>query len=146
MSLLALGIAHAGAEEAVVAYEIVDGRAIPNSLTGRPGDPDAGRRLYVDRQLTRCAGCHGTPGRPGQSGDGAGDAPPLDGVARRLSEGAVRLWLVAPDVLSPDTEMPAYYELGQRDDPADPRYGEPMLTATEIEDVLAYLMTLDSAP
>ncbi len=61
-------------------------------------------------------------------------------VGRRLGEGALRLWLVAPQVIAPETRMPAYYGLGQRMDPADPRFGEPLLTAAEIENLVAYLM------
>lgn len=138
-TLLAVA-APAGAVERVVAYEIVDAREVPASLTGKPGDPEAGRRLYFDRQLTRCSGCHGSPGGPGAQADhGAAGAPGLSGVGRRLSEGAIRLWLIAPQVLEPSTNMPGYYSVGQRDDPADPRYGEPLLTASEIEDLVAYL-------
>ena len=134
-------IADAPAAQDVVAYTIVDAREIPDSLTGEPGDPEAGRRLYFDRQLTRCSGCHGSPenaGSPAEPPIGGGLA--LSGVGRRLSEGAVRLWLVAPQVIAPGTRMPGYYAIGQRDDPADPRFGGPLLTAGEIEDLIAYLM------
>lgn len=130
--LVALAGAAAAAER-VVAYEIVDAREIPASLTGRPGDPQAGRALYFDDKIARCAGCHGTPEAPGA------DAPALGDLGRRLGEGAVRLWLVAPHVIAPETRMPAYYAVGQRMDPADPRFGEPLLTAAQIEDLVAYL-------
>lgn len=131
--------------ENVVAFEIVDGREIPASLTGEPGDADRGRELYLDDKLARCAGCHGIPGeqRAGDadaSANGAPSlAPSLDDVGARLSAGAIRLSLVAPEVLRPATRMPSYYGLGQRADPADPRYGEPLMTASEIEDLVAYL-------
>jgi hypothetical protein len=49
-------------------------------------------------------------------------------------------------VIDPETRMPAYYALGQRMDPADPRFGEPLLTAAEIEDLVAYLMQPSAAP
>jgi L-cysteine S-thiosulfotransferase len=134
------------AAERVVAYRIVDARAIPDSLTGRPGDPQAGRALYLDEKLARCAACHGVPDDTAATRTGAAasagpapEAPPLDDVGRRLNEGAIRLWLVAPQVAEPGTRMPAYYAAGQRDDPADPRFGEPLLTAAEIEDLVAYL-------
>jgi|SRR5690625_2194212 len=129
--------------ENVVAFEIVDGREIPSSLTGEPGDAGRGRELYLDEKLARCAGCHGIPGdqRAGDaSADGApSPAPSLDDVGVRLSAGAIRLSLVAPEILRPATGMPSYYGLGQRADPADPRYGEPLMTAREIEDLVAYL-------
>lgn len=138
---LALVVPLGAVGQSTVAYEIVNAREIPASLTGRPGDPEAGRRLYFDRQLTRCAACHGSPRRPGEQADPAAEsAPSLVGLSRRLSEGEIRLWLVAPEVLSPGTTMPAYYALGQRDDPADPRFGEPLLTAQEIEDLVAFLV------
>lgn len=135
-----LALSAADAAERVVPYEIVNAREIPTSLTGRPGNADAGRRLFFDRQRARCSICHGSPESSGDGAESRTDAAPsLTGVARRLSEGALRLWLVAPQVLAPGTAMPAYYALGQRDDPADPRYGEPLLSAAEIEDLIAYL-------
>ena len=138
---LALLPAIAATAQDVAAYAIVDAREVPESLTGRAGDPEAGRKLYFNRRLTRCSGCHGSPGGPGAQADaGAADAPSLAGVARRLTEGAIRLWLVAPQVIAPGTRMPGYYSVGQRDDPADPRYGEPLLTAGDVENLVAYLM------
>jgi sulfur-oxidizing protein SoxX len=141
----------AGAEH-VVAYRVVDARAIPDSLTGRQGDAQAGRALYLDDKLARCAGCHGVP--DGRAGAAAADsvlapataAPPLGDVGRRLDPGAIRLWLVAPQLVSADTEMPGFYSIGQRMDPADPRFGEPLLTAAQIEDLVAYLAAQSGAP
>lgn len=131
----------AGAAERVVPYRIVDAREIPESLTGQTGDPEAGRRLYFDLGLTHCSGCHGSPGGPGaQAVPGRADSPSLAGVGGRLSEGAIRLWLVAPQAIRPGTAMPSFYAAGQRDDPEDPLFGEPLLSAAEIEDIVAYLM------
>lgn len=125
----------------VVTYAIVNGREIPDSLTNAPGNAEAGRRLYFDRERTGCSGCHGSPGGPGAEADpDSGGAPRLSGLARRMNAGAIRLWIVAPEVLRPGTGMPAYYTLGQRTDPKDPRYGEPVLSAGEIEDIIAYLL------
>jgi L-cysteine S-thiosulfotransferase len=143
LAFSAWALAHpaAGAER-VVAYEIVDAREIPVSLTGGPGDPETGRALYLDDKLARCAACHGVPGGlPAATGKLA-EAPRLGDVGRRLRPGAIRLWLVAPEVIAPGTRMPSFYALGQRDDPADPRFGEPLLTAAEIEDLVAYLAGL----
>ena len=103
MILICLGAAVAGAQSArVVAYEIVNGREIPASLTGEEGDPEAGRTLYFDREATGCSGCHGSPGGPGAQPDTDGEpAPVLAGIASRMTEGTMRLWLVAPEVLNP---------------------------------------------
>jgi L-cysteine S-thiosulfotransferase len=148
-AFLALALAQpAGGAERVVAYEIVDASTIPDSLTGRPGDPEAGRALYLDDRLARCAGCHGlavsSPVKT--TGTTMAGAPPLGDVGRRLGEGAIRLWLIAPQVIRPGAAMPAFYALGQRDDPADPRFGEPLLTAAEIEDLVAYLSRQTGGP
>lgn len=127
-------------EDRVVAYTIVDARHIPKSLTGRDGDPEQGRQLYFDRDRTGCSGCHGSPGGPGAQANSEGDAAPrLADLARRMDRGTARLWLVAPMVLRPETEKPAYYAAGQRTDQQDPRFGEPRLSAQEIENILAYL-------
>lgn len=135
------GMATAANGDRVVAYTIVDASAIPESLTGRPGDPEAGRRLYFDRQLTRCSGCHGSPGGPGAEADpDRSAAPSLAGLAERMRPGTIRLWLVAPNVINPETTMPGFYDIGQRQDPQDQRFGEPLLSAQDVENVLAYLM------
>ena len=153
VAVLALALASPlAADDGVVTYRIVDARAIPDSLTGRPGDPQAGRTLYLDEKLARCAGCHGVPGETHATPpDGEGlaadaEAPPLEDVGRRLDEGRIRLWLVAPQVAAPGTRMPAFHAVGQRDDPADPRFGGPLLTAAEIEDLVAYLSRQTGPP
>ena len=141
--LTALMILAAGAawgQDRVVAYRIVDASTIPDSLTGQPGDAEAGRKLYFDRIRTNCSGCHGSPSGPGAVRDTAAAAPDLGGVARRLTPGNLRLWIVAPQVLVPGTGMPAFYSAGQRTDPKDPRFGEPLLSAAEIENLVAYLV------
>lgn len=136
-----VGAALAGpatAGDAVVAYTIVDGRMIPESLTGEAGDAGRGRALYEAEPRAGCPGCHGLPGAPGT-------APDLGGVGARLSPAEIRLWLVAPGVLRGGTAMPAYYAAGQRRGADDPLYGGPRLTAAEIEDLVAWLASLTGA-
>ena len=126
--------------ERVVEYQIVNGREIADSMTGTIADSEAGRALYFERELTGCSGCHGSPSGPGAQPDAdQQNAPSLTGLASRMSIGTMRLWLVAPEVLNPDTTMPSFYRVGQRKDPKDPRYGEPLLSAQQIEDLVAYL-------
>ena len=130
----------AQAQDRVVAYEIVDARSVPDSLTGAEGNAEAGRRLYFDRNVTGCSGCHGSPGGPGAQPNATGpQAPSLSGLADRMEVGTMRLWLIAPRVLAPEGEMPSYYQVGQRDDENDPLYGSTRLSAREIEDLIAYL-------
>lgn len=134
-AMLILAPLAAPAEDRVVAYRIVDADQIPASLTGATGDAERGRALYADPEMGDCVSCHGLPGE-----EKGAEAPALEGIARRLPEGRIRLWIVAPEVIAPGTEMPAYYKPGQRDDPKDPRFGEPRLSAGEIEDIVAYLL------
>ncbi|MEO1492859.1 MAG: cytochrome c [Pseudomonadota bacterium] len=139
--LASAGVARAAEPDRVVAYTIVNAREIPDSLTGAAGDPERGRQLYFNREVTGCSGCHGSPGGPGAQLNSAEEvAPSLSGIASRRTIGRLRLWLVAPEVIRPETGMPSYYAIGQRQNPEDPRFGETRLTAAEIEDLLAYLM------
>lgn len=143
LTLLAILIASAlpvRAEDRVVSYQIVNGGSIPVGLTANPGDAEAGRKLYFDRDVTGCSGCHGSPGGPGAQPNVTGaDAPSLSGLANRMDVGVMRMWLVAPRVLAPEGTMPSYYEVGQRSDENDPLYGSTRLSAAEIEALVAYL-------
>ena len=139
--LMAVIVALAGsgrAAEPVVAYTITNGSEITSSLTGAPGDAARGRALYAGEARAGCPACHGVPGAAGE----VTSAPDLAAVGGRLSAGAIRLWVVAPAAISPETAMPAYYAAGQRDGAEDPLYGGPALTAAEIEDLVAYLAAL----
>jgi len=126
------------AAEPVVAYTITNGSEITASLTGAPGDAARGRALYAGEARAGCPACHGMPGAACE----AASAPELAGVGGRLSAGAIRLWVVAPVAIDPETAMPAYYAAGQRGEAGDPLYGGPALTAAEIEDLVAYLAAL----
>ena len=69
-------------------------------------------------------------------------APPLSGVGARLSAGQIRLRVVDPTRLKRDAIMPAYYRVDGLNDVALPYRGKPILTAQQVEDVVAYLVTL----
>jgi sulfur-oxidizing protein SoxX len=133
--LLALALpAGALAADPVTAYTITDGAAIEESLTGAPGDASRGAGLFAAAEPAGCAGCHGFPGAAAN-----GSAPDLTNLGARMSPGSIRLWIVAPSVLVPDTAMPAFYAAGQRQAAEDPMFGGPTLTAQQIEDLVAYL-------
>ncbi len=134
------------AAEPIVAYRIVDAAEIPDSLTGVPGDAERGAKLYADEPRAGCPACHGMPeAATGDDDPKLEAAPDLSAVGSRLSPGAIRLWIVAPEVLNPETAMPAYYAPGQRQGADDPHYGGPALTASEIEDLVAYLAGLGAS-
>ncbi|MEM7238190.1 MAG: c-type cytochrome, partial [Pseudomonadota bacterium] len=127
-------------QDGLVAYTVTDGMRIDAPLTGRPGDWRRGRDIYFDRALTGCSSCHGSPGGPGAEVRAENnDAPGLSGIASRMSEGEIRLWIVAPATLDPRTDMPGFYLAGQRTGAENPIINGPWLSAAEIEDLVAYL-------
>jgi L-cysteine S-thiosulfotransferase len=135
---IALGCASASAQEAVRPYEIV-GDAIPKSLTGQPGDPERGRAIVVKRENT-CLLCHSGPFPEERF---QGDlSPNLKGAGARWSEGELRLRLVDAARLNPATIMPSYYRVDGLNRVAPSLRGKPILSAEQIEDVVAYLKTL----
>jgi len=123
-----------------VAYEIVDGSSIPKSLTGEAGDPAKGREVAIDRKLGNCLACHTLP-IPEQAFHGE-TGPDLNGVADRYSEGELRLRLVDAKVVNEATMMPSFYEMKRLHRVAKGFEGKSVLTAEQVEDVVAYLMTL----
>jgi sulfur-oxidizing protein SoxX len=69
-------------------------------------------------------------------------APDLKGAGSRWSEGELRLRLVDARKLNPDTIMPPYYVVDGMNRVARSFRGKPILTAEQIEDVVAFLATL----
>ena len=124
----------------LVSYEIVDDRSIPVSLTGKPGDPARGKTIAGDRKLGNCLACHVIPALADLPFHG-NVGPSLAGVADRYSEGELRLWVVDPKIVAPDTMMPAFYRTEGLYRVMDEFEGKPILTARQIEDVIALLMT-----
>lgn len=134
--VLANAVAHAQAP--LQPYQIVDS-AIPESLTGALGDAARGRAIVVRRENT-CLLCHSGP-FPEQRFQG-NLSPDLTGVGSRWTAGELRLRLVDPGRLNPATIMPSYYRVDGLNRVAANWRGKPILTAEQIEDVVAYLGTL----
>lgn len=119
-------------------YAVV-GDAIPQSLTGAPGDAVRGRALVLERSNT-CILCHSGPFPETRF---QGDlAPSLAGAGSRWSEGQLRLRLVDASSLNPATIMPAYYRLDGLVRVGPAWRGKPILSAEQIEDMVAYLLSL----
>jgi len=118
----------------------VVGDAIPQPLTGRPGDAARGREIAFNRDRGNCPICHVIPAPDEKLHGDVG--PGLDGVAGRLSEAQIRLRLVDSRRLNPASIMPSYYRLDGLKRVASDYAGASVLTAEEIEDVVAFLMTL----
>jgi sulfur-oxidizing protein SoxX len=113
---------------------------IPAPLTGKKGDPSRGRAIVANRQVGLCLLCHSGPFPEERF---QGDlAPDLKGVGARLSEAQIRARIADPSKSKPDTIMPAYYRKDGLTRVASAFRGKTILGAEQIEDVVAYLLTL----
>jgi L-cysteine S-thiosulfotransferase len=119
-------------------YEIV-GDAIPASLTGSKGDPAAGRAIVLSRQNT-CLLCHSGPFPEERFQGNVGTE--LSGAGSRWSEGQLRLRIVDPGRLNPATIMPSFYRVEGLTRVHPAWRGKPILSAEQVEDVVAFLGTL----
>jgi sulfur-oxidizing protein SoxX len=119
---------------------IWDGDAIPNSLSGKPGDPIKGRTLVTSRQTGLCILCHAGP-FPEERFQG-NLAPELKLSVANRSAAQLRARLVDPSKTSANTIMPSYFRIDHLQRVAPQFAGKTVLSAQEIEDVIAYLLTI----
>ena len=139
LAVAAFSFAPGRAEEPLRPYTIA-GDAIPASLTGAKGDPARGKAIVLNRQVGLCLLCHSGP-FPEERFQG-NMAPDLKGAGSRWSEGELRLRLVDARKLNPDSIMPPYYVVDGMNRVGRSFRGKPILTAEQIEDVVAFLVTL----
>ena len=139
---IAIGAVVAGcattAPEAVRPFR-VEGDAIPERLAPAPGDAARGKAIVASRD-SNCLLCHAVP----ESGVRfmGNVARALDGAGARLTEGQLRLRIVDFMRVDPDTIMPSYYRTEGLRQVGEAWRGKPVLTAQEVEDVVAFLLTL----
>jgi sulfur-oxidizing protein SoxX len=72
-------------------------------------------------------------------------APPLSGVGAKLSPGQLRLRVADSSRVNPQTPMPSYYRTEGLRQVAAAYRGRPILSAQQVEDVVAFLATLKGA-
>ncbi|TDH36313.1 sulfur oxidation c-type cytochrome SoxX [Pseudohoeflea suaedae] len=112
------------------------------SLTGTPGDPKHGAEVFKSRKLGNCLACHANEEMSGELFHGT-VGPALDGVADRYDEGYLRAIVVnAKAIFTEETVMPGFYSLDLGADVAEEFQGKTILSAQDVEDVVAYLETL----
>ena len=99
-----------------------------------------GRSIVLNRAVGLCLLCHSGP-FPEERFQG-NLAPDLKGTGARWSAEQLRMRMVDSRKLNPDTIMPAYYALDGLNRVAPAYDGKPLLTAEQIEDVVAFLVTL----
>ena len=116
------------------------GPGLETSLTGAPGDAARGRAIVADRRRGLCLLCHSGP-FPEERFQGS-LAPSLAGVGARLGAAELRLRMVDSRKVMADSIMPAYFRAEGLNRVAQAQQGKTILSAAEIEDVVAFLATL----
>ncbi|ABV94540.1 cytochrome c [Dinoroseobacter shibae DFL 12 = DSM 16493] len=122
---------------------------IEQSLSGTPGDPAAGREVMASRALGNCVACHMVSDMSDIPFHGE-VGPMLDGAGDRWTEAQLRGIVANAKMTFEGTIMPSYYKKSGYIRPgnaftgkaATPEQLETLLTAQQVEDVVAYLMTL----
>jgi sulfur-oxidizing protein SoxX len=122
----------------LVAYRI-DGDAIAAPLAGYQGDVERGRALVAARDPANCVLCHAIPGIPPPAGD---VGPSLAGVGSRLTLAQLRLRVVDDRRVNAASVMPGYYRVDGLNAVAPAVRGKPMLAASDVEDIVAFVGTL----
>ncbi len=134
------GLANAGA--IAPADVVIEDMTVGTSLTGVPGDPANGRKVFANRKKGNCLACHANSDMSEMLFHGE-IGPALDGVAERYAPEQLRAILVNSKAVFPDTIMPGFYVDSSTLHRVMPKFqGKTILTAQEVEDVLAYLQTL----
>ena len=124
LALILIFAASGALADTLTPYVVENANAIPAPLTETPGDAVRGEALMLG---AGCSACH---------------QKDLNGISARMTEGEMRLMLVAPSIRTPDTPMPGYYQVGVYGEAPDELVGRTRLSAQEIEDIIAYLAAL----
>lgn len=120
----------------------MEGIAVSQSLTGVAGDPAVGREAFANKKLGNCLACHVNDDLSAQLFHGE-VGPSLNGAAGRWTEAQLRGILVNSKAVFTDrTIMPAFYSLEVGDNVRTDLVGKTILSAQQVEDIVAYLTTL----
>lgn len=137
----------ANSETAPHDVSFVEG-AVEVSLSGMPGDPQSGARIMTTAALGNCVACHQVGALPDVQFPGD-IGPPLDGAADRWTEAQLRGIVANSKMTFNESFMPAFYKTEGFIRPGAAYTGKapdgplpPILSAQQIEDVVAFLMTL----
>ena len=129
------------AADVMPAHVVFDDGAIGVTLTTQAGDPAAGRKVFMNRKQGNCLACHANEDMSDQSFHGE-VGPALDGVADRWEAAELRGIVVNSKMMFEGTIMPAFYKDGGFERNLKKFQGKSILNAQQVEDVVAYLLTL----
>ncbi len=120
----------------------IDDNKVKSSLTGIKGNAADGKKWFANRKLGNCLACHSNKDMTSKPFHGE-IGPPIDGVADRHSEQELRAILVdSKTVLGKETIMPGFYKIKTGARPAKKFKGKTILSGQQVEDIIAYLLTL----
>lgn len=134
-----LGVNACAAQPLPAPYR-VENAQIRVPLTSEPGDAMRGRAAVLSRDAGNCFLCHSVPNAEETPQGNIG--PPLAGVGRHLTAAQMRLRLVDSTLINRASVMPAYYRTTNLHQVTTAYAGKPLLAAQQVEDVIAYLLTL----
>jgi L-cysteine S-thiosulfotransferase len=127
--------------EVYVPQKVIDG-AIAAPLTAVAGNAEEGKKVIASRAIGNCVACHQSKAMAKEAFQGD-IAPPLDGVGTRYSVEQLRAIIVnSKDALNPESAMPAFYVADPAPRVLEKFKGKTIMTAQQVEDVVAFLTTL----
>lgn len=133
------------ADVAPSAVKFNDGE-VAKPLTATPGDAAKGRSVFSNRKMGNCLACHVNSDMKDEEQFHGEVGPQMDGVASRYEVTQLRAMLVnSKQVFGEQTIMPAFYRDSGYNRPLKNFKGKSILSAQQVEDVLAYLLTLKDA-
>lgn len=122
--------------------------AVATSISGVAGDPVEGRDIVTNKKKGNCVSCHTAEAYADIPFHGE-VGPALDGAGSRWSEAELRGIVANAKMTFEGSIMPAFYKNSGYIRPGDAFTGKaapadlpPVLSAQQIEDVVAYLLTL----
>jgi sulfur-oxidizing protein SoxX len=101
-------------------------------------DAGRGRELFASRDEGRCVLCHEAPGVSPAGNVG----PSLAGVGARLGAAQIRLRVADITRVNPAAVMPTFHRVEGMVRVAPEYRGKPALSGQQVEDVVAWLVTL----
>lgn len=122
--------------------QVIKGDSIVEPLSAEPGNPVRGRAIVASRQSGLCLLCHSGP-FPEERFQG-NLAPELQASVARLDAPQLRARIVNAAHFNPQTIMPAYYQTSHLNRVAPKFAGQTILSGQDIEDVIAFLMTMNA--
>ena len=142
-AMVCIGVSAAAAAEVVAPANVqIKDNAVMASLTGKPGDAAAGRKYFANKKLGNCLACHANKDLSNQLFHGE-VGPSLDGAASRWTPDQLRAIMVnSKAVFGPETVMPGFYSLEVGKHVRKDLIGKTILTADQVEAIVAYVSTL----